>query len=136
MPFMIWDDKLSVGVEALDGDHKKMIALIDELHEAILAGRSKGDLGDIMAHLVEFTRNHFAQEEKLFARSDYPDAAAHKAEHDELAKWAIQTEIDFHHGTLAAPPLEVLNRMRDWLFDHVNGLDRGYGPHLNAAGIR
>jgi len=31
MPFLAWNDKLITGVETIDSDHVKMIALINEL---------------------------------------------------------------------------------------------------------
>jgi hemerythrin len=132
---MIWNDKLSVGVEVIDEDHKKLIAMINEMYDAILAGMGKKVVGDILDRLVHYTSFHFAREEALFAQTGYSDAAAHKAEHDAMAKWAIQAELDFHQGTLPAPSLEVINRLKDWLFEHINGTDKLYGPHLNAAGI-
>lgn len=135
MPLMIWNDKLSVGVEVLDDDHKKLISLINELYDGALAGNGKEILANILERLVAYTRFHFHREEKLFAETGYLDAATHKAQHDELAQWAVQAEIDFLHGRLRAPTLEVLNRLKDWLFDHINDSDKLYGPFLNAHGI-
>jgi hemerythrin len=132
---MAWNDKLSVGVAAVDEDHKKLIAMINELYDGFVAGQGKEVVGDILDRLVRYTKFHFAREEALFAQSGYKEAALHKAEHDEMAAWAVQAELDFHQGSLPAPSLEVMNRLKDWLFDHINGTDKRFGPHLNAAGI-
>jgi hemerythrin len=135
MPFMVWCDKLSVGVEALDADHKNMIAIINELYEGILAGRNKEIVGDIIERLVDYTRSHFAREEGLLAECGYPETAAHKKEHDEMAVWAERVEVEFFQGTLAAPSLEVMNRLKDWLFDHIGNSDQRYTRYMKDAGI-
>jgi hemerythrin-like metal-binding protein len=135
MPFLNWNDTLGVGVKALDEDHKRMAALIDELHEGILSAQSNEILEDILSRLIDCTRSHFAREEKLLAEADYPNVSVHKAQHDALAEWAIQTEIDFYRGTLTAPLLDVVNQMKDWFLAHMNGPDHLYGAHLNAMGI-
>jgi len=133
---MSWSDKLSVGVEALDNDHKKLIEMINELYDGIVSGQNKEIIASIIDRLVQYTRYHFTREEELFARTDYANAMAHKLEHDEMANWAIQVELEFHTGTLPAPSLEVINRLKDWFFDHINGTDRQYAKHLNAHGIQ
>jgi len=136
MPFMSWSDRLSEGVEALDNDHKKLIGMINELYDGIASGQNKEIIGAIIDRLVQYTRYHFAREEDLFASTGYANALEHKLEHDQLAEWAIQVELEFHKGTLPAPSLQVINRMKDWLFDHINGSDRQYTKHLNAHGIQ
>ena len=32
-------------------------------------------------------------------------------------------------------PMTVLNFLRDWLVEHIQGEDKKYGPFLNAKGI-
>jgi len=32
--------------------------------------------------------------------------------------------------------MEVLNFLRKWLLNHIQGSDKKYGPHLNAKGIK
>jgi len=134
MPFMVWNDKLSVGVAAVDADHRKLVAMINELYDGIAEGRGREALGSILDDLVAYTRFHFAREEKLFAATGYPGAVAHKKEHDSLTAQVLEIQERFRSGSLAAPSLEVLVFLKDWLFDHIIGSDRDFGPHLNAVG--
>jgi hemerythrin-like metal-binding protein len=135
MAFMTWNDKLSVGVVALDNDHKKMIVLLNELYDGIVAEQGKAVLGGILEQLKEYTRYHFRHEEELMERSGYLDAEIHKREHHELLVWSVKVNEQFNSGTLAAPSLEVMNYLKDWLFDHIMGSDQQYKAHLNAMGI-
>jgi len=136
MPFLAWNDKLITGVETIDSDHVKMIALINELFDAIAAGQSRQVLGAILDQLVAYTQYHFAHEEAIFLKIDYVDRDAHKKEHDEMAAWARKTQEQFRNGQLAAPSLEVMNYLKDWLFDHVMGSDQKFVPYLNSKGVR
>ncbi len=54
MALMEWTDKLSVGVAALDEDHKKLVGMVNELYDAMLAGHGKEKLGRILDGLVQY----------------------------------------------------------------------------------
>jgi hemerythrin len=136
MPFMVWNDRLSVGVAALDADHKKMVEIINELYDAILAGSGREKLDGLLDRLMDYARYHFVREEELFAKTEYPDAAAHKREHEEMAAW-INTTCKLHRGsTIPAPSLEVMIRLKDYFFDHILSSDQKYVPHIKAHNIR
>ena len=136
MPFMIWNDRLSVGVETLDGEHKILLGLINELYDGILAGQGKQVLSGVLDRLVEYTQFHFRHEEALFDGAGYLEAENHKRQHDVLAEQVIEVQARFKEGNLPAPSLEVMNFLKDWLYDHVLESDQKYTEHLNAMGIR
>ena len=136
MPFMVWNDRLSVGVAAVDADHKKMVKMINELYDAILAGSWREKLDGLLDRLVDYTRYHFAREEELFARTGYPEAEAHKREHDEMKEWMNSASNLHRDGSLPAPSLELMNHLKDWLFDHILGSDQKFAPHMKAHHIR
>jgi len=71
-----------------------------------------------------------------FARTAYPAAAAHKKEHDDLTKQVLDVKKKFQEGATATLSMEVLNFLRKWLLNHIQGSDKKYGPHLNAKGIK
>ena len=135
MPFMAWNDKLSVGGKVIDDDHKTLLGLANELYDAIGENRGKEVLGAILDRLVNYTRFHFGREEKFFAQTDYPDAARHKQEHDELVKQVLSIQERWNTGSHALT-LETMTFFKDWLFDHILGSDARYMPHLNGSGIR
>jgi hemerythrin len=135
MPLMLWNDKVSVGVETLDEDHHKIFAMINELYDAIDKGSSGAMIGDLLERLKRYFKCHCAHEEAFFVMTSYPDAAAHKREHDEMIVWVTDMQDRYQSGTVVAPSLEVMVRLEDWLFDHVIRCDQKYTAHLNAMGI-
>jgi hemerythrin-like metal-binding protein len=134
MPLMAWNDKLSVGVKVLDDDHKKLLAIANELYDAIVDQRGKDVLGGILDRLVSYTQFHLAREEQFFAVTGYPDAVQHTKIHEALTKQALDIQERLNCGTQPLT-LEVMTFLKDWLFDHILGADAKYGPYLNSKGI-
>jgi hemerythrin len=136
MSFMVWNDRVSVGIEVIDADHKKMLGMINELYDAILAGKGRSKLNSLFERLLDYTRYHFAHEEEMFARTGYPGAAMHKQQHEEMKKWLETAQRDYRNNFSSAPSLEVMIYLKDWLFDHILGSDQRYAPHMKAHQIR
>ncbi len=135
MPLMTWTEKLSVGVVVLDEDHKRLVSMVNELYDSMQAGHGKETLGRILNDLVHYTKVHFAREEKFFAQSGYPAAAAHKHEHDALTQQVMEVQQKYMAGASAALSIDVLRFLKSWLINHIQGSDQKYRPHLNAKGI-
>jgi hemerythrin len=135
MPFIVWNDRLSVGVTAMDREHKELIAILNSLYDAIRAGAAHDSMSETLERLDEYTHFHFAHEEALFAQSAYPDAEKHCLEHANTLAWLAEVRRKYDNGTAAGLSLEVVNYLKDWLFDHILGSDQKYTPWLHAEGI-
>ena len=68
MSLLTWNPAMSVGVRLLDEDHKKLIAMINQLHDGMLAGHSNDVVGDVLRRLVSYTVEHFRREEDYCGR--------------------------------------------------------------------
>jgi hemerythrin len=136
MALMTWTEEMSVGVKVLDDDHKKLVSMVNELHAGILGGRRQEALGGVLDQLVSYTKVHFAREEEMFARTGYANAVEHKKEHDELIKKALELQARYKGGATSMLSLETMSFLKNWLSHHILGIDKKYGPHLNAKGVR
>lgn len=135
MALFVWQDSYSVGVKVLDEDHKKLIGIVNELHDGILAGKSREALGLVLDRLVQYTKTHFGREEELFSKTKYPEAAAHKKEHDELLKKAGELQQRYNEGATSMLSLETMGLLKGWLSHHISGNDKAYSAHLHSHGI-
>lgn len=136
MPLIVWSEKLSVGIKSIDDQHKKLVALLNQLHDGMMAGKGKEVVGNVLKGLVDYTANHFRYEEELFARTGYADAAAHKKDHAELVRQVVAIQKKYEQTGPAVITIQVMNFLKDWLTAHILGTDMKYGPHLIAKGIR
>lgn len=130
-----WSEKMSVGVEMLDADHKRLLALLNDLHDGIVAGHGTVRLERVLDGLVEYIEHHFAHEEEFFAQSEYPGAGEHIQEHRALTRLILDVKARYNKGMFDALSLNTLEFLKQWLQDHVQGCDKKYTEHLNACGI-
>lgn len=130
-----WTPNMSVGVAVFDEDHRRIVDLVNELHDAIEAGHSSQALGVVIDKLLDYACTHCRREEALFDQTGYPEAAEHRKEHEALYATAAGMKDRFQHDSSSRFALEVMNYMYGWLVHHIQGSDKLYAPHLNAAGI-
>jgi hemerythrin len=130
-----WSDELSVGIQEIDEQHKMLVELLNELHEAVLERRGRDACGEILDRLAEYTRIHFAVEESLMRILDYPDYEKHKEEHELLIDQVIELQKKFHAGGLNIS-LDLLRFLKGWLGDHIVKSDSHYGPHFLSMGVQ
>ena len=74
MVLMEWKDSYSVGVDALDADHMRLIAIINKVDEADRAGKSVQWALEELRNYAEF---HFKAEEARMKAASYPDVEEH-----------------------------------------------------------
>ncbi|WP_417913584.1 bacteriohemerythrin [Candidatus Electronema sp. JM] len=135
MSLIAWDESLSVNVAEIDSQHRKLVAMINELHDAMKSGKGKDVLGRILSGLISYTDTHFKAEEKYFAQFKYPDTTAHVKEHAAFVKKVTEFQIDFEGGRLTVS-IDTLYFLRDWLQGHIKGTDKKYSAFFNENGLR
>jgi hemerythrin len=135
MSFLVWNSRMATGVAELDEQHKKLIGIINVLHDAMKEKRGQEAIGRTFDELLEYIRVHFATEENLMLQCAYPDYPLHKAEHDRLTAIVLNYKKDIESGRKIFST-DVMVFLHDWLMKHTTGMDRDYGPHLNRHGIR
>jgi hemerythrin len=135
MALMTWTDSMSVGVKVLDEDHKKLVGMVNELHDGILEGHRHEALAHVLDQLVQYTKVHFAREEQFFAKTQYAQAAEHKKEHDDLIVKAGELQSRYKGGSTSMLSLETMSFLKSWLSHHIQGSDKLYTKHLNSSGI-
>jgi hemerythrin len=136
MSLVVWSDKLSVGVNSIDEQHKKLVTLLNQLHDGMIAGKGKDVVGSVLKGLADYAATHFRYEEELFARTGYPDAAEHKQHHTQLVQKIAEIQQKYEQSGPAVLTIQVMNFLKDWLTNHILGVDMMYGPHLAARGIK
>ncbi len=135
MPLIQWNESLSVNVAEIDRQHQKLIGMINELNEAMRQGKGKDVLGKIINGLITYTETHFGTEERYFTKFGYPEADSHKKEHSDFTKEVSEFKEGFEKGKLGLS-IEIMNFLSDWLKNHIQGVDRKYGPFFNERGLK
>jgi hemerythrin len=134
-PVIVWTDQMAVGVKLLDNDHKKLVLLINKLHDGLVNNRDKQALDSVFESLVRFTRVHFAHEEQLLFETGYHGAEAHKQEHESMIQKIVDLQARFRSGAPMAMYMDGVELLKSWLFNHMYGADQQYAPYLEAKGV-
>ncbi|MGK7345099.1 MAG: bacteriohemerythrin [Candidatus Nitrospinota bacterium M3_3B_026] len=129
-----WDKKaFTVYVPEMDAQHKKLVDLVNELYSAKLAGKSRQALGRVLDSLVDYTKTHFAAEEKLQRDMGFPESDSHKKVHEDLIAQVGKFYNEFKAGRQAISD-EIMGFLMDWLVNHIQKDDRKYGRHIQRQG--
>lgn len=135
MALIAWSDSLSVSVAEIDGQHQKLVAMINDLDDAMRQRKGKDVVGKIIGGLMSYALTHFRTEEKYFDQFGYPDSGAHKKEHLDFTQKASEFKSGFDSGKLGLS-IDVMNFLSNWLQSHIKGVDRKYGPFFNKNGLK
>lgn len=125
MTIIKWKPEMSVGVHALDSDHKLLINLINQLDAAIKDGLGRDTIESVLSTLVDYTCYHFDREEMLMQACGYSDLAKHQTSHEGMKTWVREIKSRFNDSTDDLST-EVLDFLQHWLTDHIMVQDQDY----------
>ena len=128
MTLVHWSEKLDIGIKEVDEQHKKLVEIVNRLYDAMRQGKGKEVLGGIFVELIDYTQYHFQTEERMFSQHNYPGAAAHIKEHEDLTEKALELKEKFEAGKITIS-LEVMKFLSTWLAEHIQGSDMEFGRY-------
>ena len=131
-----WRDALSIGVEEIDNQHKKLLSHFDQLLKACETGKGVDELKRLIGFLDEYVILHFGDEERIQRLHRYPGYATHKQEHDSfVARLEVLKEEIGREGIVLHHVVETNHLLLKWLIHHISTVDVQLGRFLkNAAG--
>lgn len=129
MKDIVWSHILSVEVDEIDEDHRKLVNIFNILNHAVSEGESPAYLAAVLEELINCTVWHFSHEERLMLKYGYQDMEDHKEEHRELVKAAreLQQELLQADKPVAEEQIQFLER---WLTEHILTADMRLGSYL------
>lgn len=131
MTHVTWMDLYRLGIPRIDDDHQTLVELLQKVLDAVAVGESAES---VTARLDAFTAEaeaHFAREEDLLDRANYPGLAAHRVEHDRLLSHLRHLRKTLSQGLPADDDgSRTALALRDWLFRHIRDDDSAYKPFV------
>jgi hemerythrin len=123
MALLQWKDQYSVGIDAVDHEHRELIALINKLHDELMA---KGEepsvsVSAFFGDLFTGISAHFALEERFMRERRYDQLAQHKADHERLLDEIRDIMDDFEEHEVASAELGA--RLDAWFSRHFETHD-------------
>jgi hemerythrin len=130
MPIMEWDDSLDIGVDAMNNEHKQILAIMNKIYDADEAGQTGTGINALVDRLAAVTVGHFRDEEAYMDKIGFPGVGPHRLIHkDLLTKYGEHATKIKAAGGKVHP--EFLSFLKRWLTAHIRSIDIKYGNLAN-----
>ncbi len=127
-----WNPKWNIGHDKIDEQHQRWIGILNRLEIAFLRGAVDSDAQQILlTQLLDYTRYHFADEEKLMSRVEYPEALSHRRLHKDFDNLIYEKFRMIQFGDVVLTS-EIIQMMKNWLHDHILIEDKKISEFINA----
>jgi hemerythrin len=120
-----WTPNLAIGVDIIDNQHKMLFEKAEKLFEAGRNKNSKEYISELLDFLDDYTKKHFADEEKYMLSINYPGYAEQKQAHTafigKIAK--LREEYNKSGGSLVVI-INANKMVLDWITQHISVMDK------------
>jgi len=126
-----WSDQLSIKVEVLDQDNRKLFDMIERCREIIKLDSDAEKLGRLLFDLFDYTQYHFDREMAVMEACNMEGLDEHRADHEMMVKKVEQF--------LSAPepyvnielPCDLLEFLEGWFINHIMDKDLKLVPYVS-----
>jgi hemerythrin len=132
MALFEWDEQYSVGSTLMDEHHKRLFDIINRLHAAMTEGKGANIVCDVLKELVDYTKYHFSEEEKMMAEIGYPNLEMHRIQHEKFISDIESIKGEVEKGVEFLAAIKVLRSTQSWLQNHILKVDAGYSSLIKA----
>jgi len=129
-----WSEAYSVHIAVLDEQHRRLIAALNELNQALRSGMGGSVMDTVLEKLMEYSTAHFDTEETLMEEHQFPGLSTHRARHREFRQKMAEF-LEAHRAGKQCVPVSVMLFMEEWLKEHMLRTDQLYSAYLNARGV-
>jgi hemerythrin len=124
-----------VAIDFMNNDHAEFVALRKHLLDMLHMGTDHTQVDAMLDSLLEHTRLHFAEEEKLMLSVQFPPYPMHKGEHDKvLADMNTRIEAWKTARNVTALSNWLEHAVREWFVNHVSSMDFVTAAYIQARG--
>jgi hemerythrin len=135
MAWFEWNDSFLVGIAEIDEQHKGLVALVDQFYGTMRTTAPQAGIVRLLKGMIDYTLTHFATEERWMREYSYPGLDAQIAQHAHFVKKVQDITDRFVSGQLVLS-LEITSFLREWLSQHILGMDKELGRFLTAHGAK
>jgi len=131
-----WKDDFSVGIPLIDEQHKRLFEIGNTIAALLKTYDGQDAFIEIMDQidaLVEYTKYHFEQEEKLMGHYHYSDIEAHIKEHRDFIVYLDSLNYHTMNNEQEKTLIELIKFVTTWVFKHIMNTDFKYSDYIVEA---
>lgn len=133
-PILEWDQLLDTGLEETDRQHQHLVNLINSFGDAVANRRVNAiNLTTLYGELVDYTRYHFEEEERLMVQSHID--SRHTEQHIRMHQGFIAEVDRLHQGYLNNQLMggaSLFDFLLNWVVYHIMGTDMSMARQFQA----
>jgi hemerythrin-like metal-binding protein len=124
---MKWDSSFSIGIEAIDNQHKRIFEHLLALENSVAKRDPWHILHFFLTELTEYLKFHLAVEDALLEILRYPDRGEHSGSHSRLLEQIAKLDDQLQRK---ATEENLVGFFEDWFVRHVLASDRDYAAYV------
>jgi hemerythrin len=135
MQFLEWEDSYNIGVKEIDIQHRGLFDIISRLSTSRNYRTEGKYFFATLNQFIDYTKVHFATEERYMREAQYSKLTEHQQEHAEFMIEVMKLARDCEKKL---PDIEqtILNHLKNWYMIHILGTDRDYQKALKDRGFK
>jgi hemerythrin len=128
-----WSSAMSVGVPALDSDHRCLVRIISLLRGLEDGEETRTMIGTVLDTLAAYAWIHFTREERVIEAFAFSQAEVHRNEHRDFARF--MDSLRSRYAGRAEPGLanHLFEELADWIRHHILIQDMAFKPCIDDA---
>ena len=123
-----WNPDLETGVASVDQEHRELIALIDQLRDAAVAGDQQAQTSHALDLFRSHTMAHFPNEEREMDAVRYPALAKHADAHRRLTDLVVDLVQKQNNGEMVL--FSEVEQLATTLYRHILLDDKPFADFL------
>lgn len=129
--FFPWKSEYSVQHAGIDGQHQRLVEIVNDLYAAMSEGQGRTLVGRILIGLTDYTKTHFSYEEQQMERVSYPGILEHKEHHRKLLQ-EVEVYVKGWSNNQTVSVVDLATFLKDWLLIHIGRTDRPLAEYLGT----
>ena len=123
MAYFVWAQDMVIDGGAIDEEHRKLVDLLNTLHDATSQGRGREVVGRLLGELIVDTADHLRNEEAAMAAAGFPNLERHKIGHQAFVDELHKLQQRYQQGSISVAS-QLSSVLRDWLSLHIRRNDK------------
>lgn len=131
MQLLQWKPSYSLGIPAVDLEHREMIQMINEVYASLADDRDNPEVENVLGEIHARISAHFALEERMMREAAYSEYSQHKDSHEDLLE-QIRDLMDSWVDDPQAGREVLQSSLSDWFAVHFATFDARLHKKLGA----
>ena len=127
-----WSEDYELGNDFVDSQHKRLFELVNNIGKTRHEGGDASALSETLDFLLQYTVQHFSDEESLQIEYNFPEYEHHKKLHKDFEAAVIEKVTEFKEKGSTNDLLDNVNYfIIEWLVNHILKEDMKIGAYIN-----